>query len=80
MTKFEVGKKYITRSICDHDCIWEFDIVARTAQTVTIMDTHNYEVSKCRINKQVSEWAGCESIFPFGRYSMAPILRAENRR
>ena len=78
MTKFEVGKKYIMRSICDHNCTWEYEVTARTAQTITLADTFTHEVIKCRVNKQVSEWSNTESIFPLGRYSMAPILRAEN--
>lgn len=35
LPKFEVGKTYATRSICDHECIFEIKIISRTAKTVT---------------------------------------------
>lgn len=75
MKKFEVGKVYSMSSVCDHECIWRYQVIKRTACTVTITDGER--ASTCRINKQVSAWNGVESIFPLGRYSMAPILRAE---
>ena len=31
MAQFQVGKTYATRSACDHDCIFSFTILARTA-------------------------------------------------
>ncbi len=74
MIKFEVGKTYSMRSICDSNCVWTYTVTARTAQTITLSD--GGKVLKCRINKQISEYNGCESVFPLGRYSMCPILRA----
>ena len=74
MKKFEVGKKYSMRSICNHDCIWEFEVIARTAATITITD--GKEIKRCRINKQISAYDNKEAVFPLGRYSMCPILRA----
>ena len=38
MTKFEIGKTYSMRSICDHDCVWTYTVTARTAKTITISD------------------------------------------
>lgn len=35
MTKFEAGKTYSTRSICDHSCIISVFIEKRTEKTVT---------------------------------------------
>lgn len=74
MKKFEVGKEYSMRSVCDHNCVWTYKVVARTAQTITITDGES--VHKCRVCKQVSEWRNAETIHPLGRYSMAPSLTA----
>ena len=35
MNQFQIGRTYNTRSICDHDCIFSFTILSRTAKTVT---------------------------------------------
>ena len=74
MKKFEIGKQYSMTSICDHNCTWTYTVTARTAQTITITDGTN--VQKCRINKKISEYSGSETVYPFGRYSMAPSLSA----
>lgn len=74
MKKFEVGKEYSMRSACDHDCVWTYTVIDRTDKTVKITD--GKETKVCKINAKVSEGSGTESIFPLGRYSMAPVLRA----
>lgn len=66
MDRFEVGKTYQTRSLCDSDCVISVTISARTANTVIV------EGKRFRI--AVIE--GVESIKPWGSYSMAPIVRA----
>lgn len=76
MTQFEVGKSYFMRAVGDHECVWTYTVTKRTASTVTLDD--GKETILCKINKKVSEWNKTESVFPLGRYSMAPILRAEN--
>ena len=38
MTKFEIGKEYSCRSICDHECVWTFTVTARTEKTITVTD------------------------------------------
>lgn len=76
MKKFEIGTTYTMRSACDHECIWSYKVTKRTAATVTITD--GKETKTCRINRQLSEYRGCESIQPLGRYSMAPILSADH--
>lgn len=75
MTKFEIGKEYSMSSICDHNCIWTYTVIARTAQTITITD--GKQTKKCRINKMYSEYNKAETVFPLGQYSMCPILTAE---
>ena len=78
MKQFEVGKQYSMRSIGDHNCIWSYTVIARTAATITIvLNGVSNSTQKCRINKQVSEWCGAETVYPLGRYSMAPSLTAD---
>ena len=73
MTQFEVGKEYSMRSVCNHECVWTYTVVARTAKTITITD--GKETQKFRVAK-ISEYRGAETIFPLGQYSMAPMLSA----
>ena len=75
MTKFEIGKTYSMSSPCDHNCIWTYTVVARTAQTITLSD--GKQTKKCRIHKMYSEYNKVETVFPLGQYSMCPILTAE---
>ena len=75
MTRFEVGKNYECRSICDHNCVWRYKVTKRTACMVTL-EADDGEVKKCRIIKGLSEMNGTESVYPLGRYGFAPILKA----
>lgn len=75
MKKFEVGKAYKMHSPCDHNCIWSYIVVARSAASVTLFD--GKERKLYRINKKASEYRNAESIKPLGSYSMAPILSAD---
>ena len=74
MKTFEIGNSYKTRSICDHECEWVYTVTKRTTTTVTLNDGKD-EVT-CRINKVLSERNGAETVYPMGRYSMAPTLHA----
>ena len=76
MIKFEIGSQYTMRSACDHECVWMYTVIKRTAQTVTLTDGN--KTINCRIIKNISEWDGSESVYPLGKYSMCPILRARN--
>lgn len=76
MKQFEIGATYSMTSACDHECVWTYIVIARTASTITLMDDQGKTI-KCRINSKFSEYCGAEVVFPLGRYSMAPILRAE---
>ena len=75
MRKFQVGGFYSVRSIGDHNCIWRYVVLARTACTVTLRDESG-KTLKLRINKRTSEYRGAESVYPLGNYSMCPILSA----
>lgn len=74
MKQFEVGKRYYMRSACDHECVWTFEVIARSAHLVTLKDEKGTEI-KCKANTKIDPWN--ETVYPLGRYSMAPILRAE---
>ena len=69
---FEIGKSYMTRSVCDYDCIISVNISKRTANTVTC--EIRGEMKTFRIKRYED---GVESFKPWGSYSMAPIITAE---
>lgn len=71
IVRFTVGQKVSTRSACDHECVWEFEILARSAKFVTVM------VDGERVRRGIRVWRGVESFMPFGSYSMAPVVRAD---
>jgi hypothetical protein len=70
--QFQIGRTYSTRSICDHDCIFSFTILRRTAKTVTT------QVHGKTVRRGLSLWNGVEQFSPYGRYSMAPIVGADD--
>jgi hypothetical protein len=70
--QFQVGKTYATRSICDYECIFSFVILGRTAKTITT-NIHGKVVKR-----GLSIWEGNEQFSPYGRYSMAPIVGADD--
>lgn len=71
--QFEVGKSYATRSIGDHDCIFRFKILARTAKTVTV------EVHGKTVKRGLTVYENVEQFKPFGTYSMCAIIGADDR-
>lgn len=74
MTQFIIGNTYSVRSICNHDCVWTYKVISRTASTITVTD--GKEVKKLRIIKGLSGMDGREIVRPLGNYSMCPLLRA----
>jgi hypothetical protein len=72
MTKqFEVGKTYYTRSIADYDTIFSFEILGRTAKTVTTT------VYGKIVNRGIRVYDGREQFKPFGTYSMCAVISAD---
>jgi len=71
MKSFEAGKNYQTRSICDHNCIFTAKVLKRTAKTVTVITDQGE--ARCKIH---TDDEGEEFFFPYGRYSMAPVIKA----
>lgn len=76
MKKFEVGNWYSMRSVCDHNCVWSYVVIKRTAKTITLMDDKG-STKTCRINAQYSAHRNAETVFPLGQYSMCPTLSAD---
>jgi len=70
---FEVGKTYTDRSIGDHNCIFSFTVVRRTAKFITLDEVQG-DKNK-RVGVQV--WEGVETAKPFGTYSMCAVIRAD---
>lgn len=68
---FEVGRTYQTRSICDHNCIFSVEIVKRTAKTVIVRKNGKEQRNKITVIN------GRETIYPWGVYSMCPVISAE---
>lgn len=71
MTTFQIGKTYSARSICDYDCIFSWTVVSRTAKFLTL----NGSMGKRRAG--VFENGGVEHCRPLGRYSMSPVIHAD---
>jgi len=69
-TKFQVGQTYMTRSIGDHNCKVVVTVARRTAQFVT---------TTAGKRLKVSVWNGVEHVKPWGSYSMAPSVSADQR-
>ncbi len=73
MIRFEAGKEYRERSASDYTCILSFNVVRRTDKNVWISDRAFH---KTTIRRRIHVSDGVEYIWPLGKYSMAPILRA----
>ena len=72
MKKFETGTTYTMRSVCDHNAVWSFDVLRRTAKTVWLIVDGNVRSFRVKV------WNDCEEIMPLGSYSMAPRLTADS--
>ena len=71
--KFEVGKTYETRSICDWDTIYSFVILARTAKTVTV------NVHGKTVKRGLTICDDIETFKPHGTYSMCAVISADKQ-
>lgn len=74
MKKFEINSIYYCRSIGDQNCIWLFRILSRTGKTLDLCDLSNGK--KC--TKKVEVIDDIEVCHPLGKYSMAPVLKADS--
>lgn len=72
MGTFTTGQQLSTRSIGDRNCIFTAEVLKVTPKTVLIK-IHGEDQKRCKIHNH----NGSTFIYPFGRYSMAPIFRAQ---
>lgn len=71
---FTVGQIVSATSACDSDCVWTFEVIARTAKFVTLRE-ENGDVMRVGVRTHDGEeWAS-----PFGSFSMAPVVSAGAR-
>ena len=75
--KFVVGKYYETRLITDANTKVGALILEKTDKSVTVRGTDNLMKSKYRLT---TDYQGNEMFFPWGRYSMAPQISADDER
>ena len=77
---FEAGRTYATRSACDHECIFRYTVTRRTDKSVWIKEAAGNRVNQTAqvTRRRIEVWNGSEMIYPDGKYSMCPIIRAEN--
>ncbi len=66
--KFEIGKKYSTRSVCDHNCIYTAEIIRKTPKMVVIKIEG--KIKRCKVHT----WEGDQFFYPLGHYSMCPVI------
>lgn len=71
--KFTAGRTYRTRSACDHNCIYGFVIIRRSAASVWIIEEGETKVTR----RKITVYLGVETIMPHGRHSMAPVISAD---
>ena len=76
MTKFEIGKTYSTRSICDHNCIFSITVLSRTASFITVANRN--EVNRLKVSTAHNGTE--EQVFPNGRHSMAACIGATDTK
>ena len=71
MLTFAAGKTYSTRSICDHSNIISLTVAKRTAKTITTADGKLLRIA-------IWHDKSCEYVKPWGIYSMAPMICAND--
>lgn len=71
MIKFEVGKTYATRSVCDHDCMFTIEVIKITDKTITYKEDDTVRRAKIRFSDDYE-------YIRVGNYSMAPNFSAKN--
>ena len=76
MRTFETGKAYSCSSVCDHNCVWTFEVVKRTDKTITLRLVPGPIGKGLTTSHRVTSYNDAELIYPLGKYSMAPILTA----
>ena len=69
----KAGDTLTARSVCDHNCVFSVEIIARKGNFATVKTSMD-GTSRKKIHKDSD---GNEFLFALGQYSMAPIFRAK---
>lgn len=78
ITKFKPGNTYKMGLVTDSSAEIFFKVVKRTESTVVIVEVDSKNKPREKpVKKGVQIWQDVESCYPYGKYSMAPILRAD---
>ena len=64
----KAGTKLTARSVCDHNCIFEAEVISATAKTIKVKCQG--AIRRCKIH----DYNGKRFIYALGRYSMAPCF------
>ena len=68
--EIKAGQTLTARSVCDSDCVFTVDVLARKGAFVTVKAQGNTRRMK------VMNLGDGEFIYALGKYSMCPIFRA----
>lgn len=63
-TAFQVGETYSATSACDSNCVWTFEVVARTAKFITLREDSGETMRVGVRAHDGEEWAS-----PFGSFT-----------
>ena len=72
---FVAGRTNTARSIGDSDCVFRFTVSARSARFITLEPDGVHNRRAHRVGIVIRD--GVECAYPLGRYSMAPVIRAD---
>lgn len=75
--QFKVGKVYKMGWIGDSTFFTFWEVIKRTDKTITIKDQSDGQIKTCRIDAKYSSAFETEVVWPLGKGSMCPILKAE---
>ena len=73
--RFVVGSTYSTGEANDYT--WRFRVIKRTAKFITVQDVTHGAGDTIRVGVSAG-WQGHEIALPLGRYSMAPVISADD--
>lgn len=74
---FKTNTAYTSRFISDADSMFSVTVTKVTPKTVSFMHPHNGDVTRAKVHHDDD---GVAFFFPFGRYSMAPIIKASREQ
>ena len=74
MEQFKNNTNYYHKHITDSSLTTQIEIIKRTAKTIFFINPDTKEEKKAKIHNK----EGKEFFYPYGRYSMCPIVRSSN--